>query len=109
MARMNSEIEVLRALLRLARRRSNVTLAAIVDRVDVEPRAAQRALASLSRSGLVFRGPDGLRLTLAGFAIAVATTAAVPAKRSARRPPPVRTQRPGNVLVFARRAPHRAA
>jgi DNA-binding IclR family transcriptional regulator len=80
---MSPEIAVLRALLRLARRRTPASLDEILVRVGVDAPSARRALASLARAGLVHRTVHGPRLTLSGFAIAVATAAAVPAKRPA--------------------------
>jgi hypothetical protein len=85
------EVEVLRALLRLARRRSAPTLEAIVIRVPssaVEP-AVRQALRTLIRAELVHVTPKGPRLTLTGFAVAVAmaatpsSAAALPARTSA--------------------------
>lgn len=97
MVAMQPEIAVLRALLRLARRRTPATLEQILLRVGVDAPAARRALASLARAGLVHRTPEGPRLTLPGFAVAVATAASVPgtAKRAA----------PARVIPFARRRP----
>lgn len=88
---MNPEISLLRVLLRISRRRSSMTLGEILLRSGVDRDTAHRALASLARSGLVHRTPEGPRLTLAGFAIAVATAAAIPSKKPMpRRPPPAR-------------------
>lgn len=88
---MNPEIALLRVLLRIARRRSNMALGEILLRSGVEPETGHRALASLARSGLVHRTPEGPRLTLSGFAIAVATAAAVPTQKPApKRPAPAR-------------------
>lgn len=89
---MTPEIAVLRALLRLARRRAPASLDEILVRVDADADEIHRALAALSRAGLVYRIETGPRLTMAGFAVAVATTAAVPAPRKrapAARPPRV--------------------
>jgi len=94
---MSLEIDVLRALLRLARRRTPPTLEQIVVRVGGEEADVRRALRSLARSGLVQRTPAGLRLSMAGLAVAVAC-----AQRS--RPvarPPVASSSP---LVRRRRA-----
>jgi DNA-binding IclR family transcriptional regulator len=77
---MSLEIDVLRALLRLARRRSAPTLDQIVVRVGSDEPAVRRALSALAKSGLVQRTPAGLRLSMAGLAIAVAC---------AQRPRPV--------------------
>ena len=102
---MNPEIAVLKVLLGLTRekpRRASAPLGEILLRSGIERESAHRALASLARSGLVHRTPDGPRLTMAGFAIAVATAAAIPSKKPMpRRPMPAR------VLPMVRR--HRAA
>jgi DNA-binding IclR family transcriptional regulator len=79
---MTPEIAVLRALLRLARRRTPATLDEILVRVGIEAPAARRALASLARAGLVHRTVQGPRLTLAGFAVAVAVAASAPPSSS---------------------------
>lgn len=85
---MSCEIAVLRALLRLARRRTPASAGELLVRVDADAPAIRRALGSLARAGLVHRTPAGPRLTLAGFAVAVATTATVPvpAQRASRSP-----------------------
>jgi DNA-binding IclR family transcriptional regulator len=69
---MSLQIDVLRALLRLARRRTAPTLEQLVVRVGGEEDDVRRALGSLAKSGLVHRTPAGLRLSLPGFAVAVA-------------------------------------
>jgi DNA-binding IclR family transcriptional regulator len=69
---MSLEIDVLRAFLRLARRRTSPTLARLVERVPGDEADVRRALFSLARQGLVQRTPAGLRLSLAGLAVAVA-------------------------------------
>lgn len=69
---MNVEIDTLRALLRLARRRTPPTLEQLLVRVGGEEDDVRRALGSLAERGLVQRTPAGLRLSLAGFAVAVA-------------------------------------
>jgi len=69
---MSLEIDVLRALLRLARRRTPPTLEQLVVRVGGEEADVRRALRSLAKSGLVQRTPGGLRLSMAGLAVAVA-------------------------------------
>jgi DNA-binding IscR family transcriptional regulator len=95
---MSLDTTVLRALLRLARRRTPPTLEQLVVRVGTPESDVRKSLASLARSGLVQRTRDengGLRLSLAGLAVAVAAAAAgrgaeaqqrqAPAKVSARR------------------------
>lgn len=81
---MSLHVDVLRALLRLARRRTPPTLEQIVVRVGGEEDDVRRALGALSKSGLVQRTPAGLRLSLAGFAVAVACAdrSRVPATKS---------------------------
>ncbi len=77
---MSLEIDVLRALLRLARRRTPPTLEQLLVRVGGQEADVSRALRSLARNGLVQKTPAGLRLSMAGLAVAVA---------SAQRPRPV--------------------
>jgi len=71
---MNSDTEVLGALLRLARRRIDANEAEVALRVRAQPREVRASLRRLSASGLVDlqsrRG--GARLTLEGLALAVA-------------------------------------
>lgn len=83
---MSLEIDVLRALLRLARRRRPPTLEQLVDRVGGEEADVHRALASLARGGLVQRTPAGLRLSLSGLAVAVACVKRPRSESSLRRP-----------------------
>lgn len=80
MSQNQLRIAVLRASLRCARHRREVTREAILVRVDCTEPELDGALAALSRDGLV-RSPSDARLTFEGFAVAVATVA------------PVRTQR----------------
>jgi DNA-binding IclR family transcriptional regulator len=82
---MSLEIDVLRALLRLARRRTAPTVEQLVVRVGAEEADVRRALRSLARNGLVQRTPGGLRLSLAGLAVAVAC-AQRPRPRPVARP-----------------------
>ncbi|MBX3261250.1 MAG: hypothetical protein KF782_16310 [Labilithrix sp.] len=96
---MSLEIDVLRALLRLARRRTPPTLEQLVVRVGGEEADVRRALGSLAKSGLVQRTPAGLRLSLAGLAVAVAC-----AQRPATRPARPATRPPVVPLVRRRRA-----
>ncbi len=69
---MQLNIEILRALLRLARRRSVPTLESLLDRVVADEPALLRALATLAAEGLVQRTPSGFGLSMQGFAVAVA-------------------------------------
>jgi Mn-dependent DtxR family transcriptional regulator len=68
---MNTDAMVLRALLRLARRRLPADEAAIVLRVGVAAPRVRDALRRLDARGLVERGRTP-RLTMAGLALAVA-------------------------------------
>lgn len=92
---MSLEIDVLRALLRLARRRTPPTLEQLVVRVGGEEADVRRALSSLAKSQLVQRTPAGLRLSLAGLAVAVAC---------AQRPARPRAVPAATPLVRRRRA-----
>jgi Mn-dependent DtxR family transcriptional regulator len=85
-----SDVMVLRAMLRLARRRQEADDGEIALRVS-RPRAAVRAaVRRLDRLGLVERrGTLAARLTMAGFALAVAllpepTRASNPVRRTPR-------------------------
>ena len=82
---MRYEIQVLRAMLRLARRRERADVGRIVDRVQGPSTQVREALRRLEAAGLVERRPEGPRLTLAGFAVAVAT---VTLKTSAKKGAP---------------------
>jgi RIO-like serine/threonine protein kinase len=77
MASMSTEIAVLRALLRLSRKASPATLEDLVTRVREDAREVQHALASLARAQLVQRAGETTRLTMAGLAVALASSAAV--------------------------------
>jgi predicted transcriptional regulator len=85
MGPMSPEIAIVRALLRLARRRSPTSLEQLLVRVDVDARDIERALRKLTHDGLVHMTETGPRLTMNGFAIAVAM-AAMPAPKTAARP-----------------------
>jgi len=92
------EVDILRAMLRLARRRTAPTVEAILLRVpppaDVE--AVTRTLRTLVRASLVHLTPKGPRLTLTGFAVAAAMDATPrqkPAATPARAVPMVRRRR----------------
>jgi hypothetical protein len=91
------EIDVLRALYRLSRRRGpardrfidpTATLQLLSSRVDSDEGSVRRALFGLAQTGLVQRTPAGLRLSLAGLAVAVSST---------KRPRPIVKQDPGVV------------
>jgi Mn-dependent DtxR family transcriptional regulator len=70
---MNLDAMVLRAMLRLARRRQDAGEAEIALRVGEEPHAIRAALRRLDGLGLVERRPRGApRLTMGGLALALA-------------------------------------
>ena len=69
---MNTEALVLRALLRLSRRRLPADDDAIVLRVGAPPAAIRVATRRLDAMGLVERRTGSTRLTMAGLAVAVA-------------------------------------
>lgn len=81
------EVDVLRAMLRLARRRTPPTLEAILLRVPppADADAVKHTLRTLIRASLVHVTPKGPRLTLTGFAVAVAM-AATPRPKAAAAP-----------------------
>jgi DNA-binding IclR family transcriptional regulator len=85
---MNTDAMVLRALLRLARRRLPADDEAIVVRVGAAKGAVHAAIRRLDAQGLVERRPSP-RLTMAGLAVAVAMLPAqgvVPAVTAVRAP-----------------------
>ena len=70
---MNFDANVLRAMLRMARRRAEAEVDAVCLRVGGETRDVRRSLRRLQAAGLVeIRADRAPRLTLAGFAVAVA-------------------------------------
>ncbi|HEX7663849.1 MAG TPA: hypothetical protein VF407_05040 [Polyangiaceae bacterium] len=88
---MEYEHSILRALLRLARRRAVADGTDLMDRVGGTQAELRDALRRLEASGFVDRRSDtDVRLTMPGFAIAVASVAGrrsgnKPAARPARR------------------------
>lgn len=86
MAPMSTEIAVLRALLRLSRRRVSATLDDLLDRVGGDAPELHRALASLARSQLVQRSGNHARLSLAGLAVACAANANARRAKTVARP-----------------------
>jgi RIO-like serine/threonine protein kinase len=83
---MSYEIQVLRALLRLARRRDAGSEDALLDRVGGTSSTLHVALRRLEKQELVERlGVTSARLTLSGFAVAVAA-AKLPARPAAPKP-----------------------
>jgi len=88
---MSIEAMVLRAMLRVARRREAADEEALVVRVGGPPAQVRAALRTLDTAGLVERRAGRApRLTMAGFAVAVGSLPAWPA---ARRMPPRRRSR----------------
>ena len=84
---MQTELSVLRAIVRLSRRRSPVTLQALTLRAGGTHGDTIRALRFLASEGLIQATERGFRPTLPGLAIAVAsarirTRAAAPAAAS---------------------------
>jgi hypothetical protein len=77
------EVDVLRAMLRLARRRTTPTLEAILLRVPADEVSLRSSMNRLIRANLVHVTPKGPRLTLVGFAVAVAMAATPRAKPAA--------------------------
>lgn len=76
-------ILVLRAALRCARHRRAASRAALAVRVDCSETDLDAALVTLARAGLIHSEAD-VRLTMCGFAVAVATIAPVSAARPER-------------------------
>jgi hypothetical protein len=70
---MQTELSVLRAIVRLSRRRSPVTLQALTLRGGGTHGDTIRALRFLAREGLIQATERGFRPTLPGLAIAVAS------------------------------------
>jgi len=83
---MSHDLDVLRALLGLTSRRKSPTLDDLSLRLGSEPDAVRRSLFSLARNGLVQRTSGGLRLSLAGLAVAVA--AGGPTRRARKKARP---------------------
>ncbi len=77
MESMTLEISVLRALLRLARRRSPATTSELLVRVEADGQELERILDRLARAELVYRTEAGTRLSLGGLAVAAASCAPV--------------------------------
>jgi Mn-dependent DtxR family transcriptional regulator len=83
------DVIVLRAMLRLARKRQEADDGEIAVRVGRPPSIVRAAVRRLDRRGLVERrGASAPRLTMAGFALAVALLPGGPrASKPARRAP----------------------
>ena len=86
---MRYETQILRAMLRLARRRQAAEVEALLERVEGEGADVREALRRLEAQGLVERAGASARLTMPGLAVAVACVAAKAGKKSTR----VRTSR----------------
>jgi hypothetical protein len=67
-----NDLNVLRALSRLSRMRKNVDGEALALRAGGTVEEVRGALGRLSRAALVERSAEGVRLTMAGLAVAVA-------------------------------------
>jgi Mn-dependent DtxR family transcriptional regulator len=81
---MSYDLSILRAMLRLARRREAADVEALELRVGGDPSEVRASLRRLAAGGYVERlGATGARLTMEGLAVAVATVAAVKRKSSA--------------------------
>jgi predicted transcriptional regulator len=87
------EFDVLRALLRLARRRTPPTLDQLVVRVGGEEPEVKVALRTLARMGLVQRTPHGIGLTLEGLAVSVAYAKRAPERTTAKTKKPAKERR----------------
>lgn len=75
------DTQILRAIARLSRKSMPATCSEIELRVAAEPSEIRSALVRLSRSSLVVRRSDEVRLTLFGLAVAVASGASPKAPR----------------------------
>ena len=74
-AHMNTNhLNVMSALLRLARRRELGTESSLMERFSGDAEVLRVTLRELSGAGLVERLPTHARLTMMGFAVAVAQT-----------------------------------
>ena len=80
---MNNTLTVLRAIVRLSRSRSNVTLDALTERSAGSPTDTRLAVRFLVEEGFVLVTERGVRPTLPGLAIAVAS-GATQARKDAR-------------------------
>jgi len=103
---MHTDSIVLRAMLRLARQRAAADLDSLVARTRAPASDVRVALRRLEAAGLVAReGAAPSRLTLAGFAVAIASSSGAPSRAAA--PAPRDDAHPAKVP--ARRATDRAA
>ena len=74
---MNHDTQILSMLLRLAQRRMVAVLEQVYAHVG-NPEVVNETLAQMERAGLVFQDGPAVRLTLPGFAHAVALSASTP-------------------------------
>lgn len=70
---MSYQLTVLRAMMRLARRRSPIDIDQLALRAGGEASDVRAALRALAGADLVERTPEGARLTLSGLAVALAS------------------------------------
>lgn len=88
---MEFEHSILRALLRLSRRRAQADMQGLLDRVGGSTGDLRDALRRLESGGFVFRRAEAdIRLTMPGFAVAVASVAG---RRRSKIVPPARASR----------------
>ncbi len=83
---MNDDIKLLGMLLSYARRRMVTALSQVEARFDHDAKAARFAVIRLERRGSVYVEGGTLRLTLRGFAHAVASSSATVSVARIRRP-----------------------
>jgi hypothetical protein len=69
---MNDDNVVLGAMLRLARRRIEASTDELLERVGLDRSRIRASLARLDTAGLTERRVSGARLTMTGFAVALA-------------------------------------
>ena len=77
---MSYNLSILRALVRVSRRKGGVDLDALLVRAGGHRSDARAAIASLERQGLALRTSRGPRVTLAGLAVALASKSRAPAR-----------------------------
>jgi Mn-dependent DtxR family transcriptional regulator len=83
---MTFDANVLRALLRLARRREAAAVASVAVRVSGTPSKVRASMRRLRSGGLVeMRATGEVRLTMAGLAVAIALLPAAPLARQPSR------------------------
>ncbi len=82
---MHNELSVLRAIVRLSRSRSNITIDTLTERSMGTPAQTRLAVRFLVGEGLVHVTERGVRPTLPGLAIAVASGATQARTKRLRR------------------------